>query len=142
MSLLEAVNLRNLVQIKQILHLKNVDEINSSERMGQTPLIAALSNLPNQDKSMEKVEYTIIHLLLENGADPNKGEEDDTSPLHRAIRNQKPEPIIKDLIDHGADVMGLTFHGEAPIHFACKDKANLNIIQLLVENDRYILLLN
>ena len=90
-----------------------------------------------------------VRLLLEHGADPNRGREESLeSPLHHALARAGDDDrteLVQLLIDHGADVNARTrpavvtynfwrdarTRGETPLHRAAA-YASMEIIQLLL----------
>lgn len=83
----------------------------------------------------------VIELLFDRGASVRFGQ-----PLHYAVRQQRPEAIIRLLIQKGADVNGIMFRGDAvsfnhwkdfclgtPLHEAARTGNNA-LFKLLVQN--------
>ncbi len=60
---------------------------------------------------------TVVHVLLEHGADPNRKEELGLSSLHFAVRGGSIE-VVRSLIEHGADVNVTGKFGNTPLHTA------------------------
>jgi hypothetical protein len=65
-----------------------------------TPLILAIAKGHNREG--EQSNYTLTKFLLEQGADPNKADENGFTPLHYAYLRRDLE-TIKLLTQHGAD---------------------------------------
>lgn len=90
-----AVSLNNHELIKDIMYCVSIYGINidASDQLGETALHNACYN--------ESIE--VIEMLLEAGANPNRGNNFDVSPIHLAIaiRNRK---IITLMLEYGADI--------------------------------------
>lgn len=90
-------------------------------------VIERYSNLPpKKDKRLE-----IIRLLLEKGrADVNATlAEDGTSPLHYAVEKKHNIQIVKQLVEHGANVNGKDVYQQTPLY----DAASKEIAQYLLQ---------
>jgi ankyrin repeat protein len=60
-----------------------------------------------------------VHRFVRAGADVNaKTELDGTTPLHKASTNGHSQ-VIKELIEHGADIEATTQSGWISLHWAC-----------------------
>ncbi|ASP42860.1 YceK/YidQ family lipoprotein [Leptospira interrogans] len=90
-------------------------------------VIERYSNLsPKKDKRPE-----IVRLLLEKGgADVNATlAEDGTSPLHYAVEKKHNIQIVKQLVEHGANVNGKDVYQQTPLY----DVASKEIAQYLLQ---------
>jgi ankyrin repeat protein len=67
--------------------------------------------------AVRRGEGTIVTLILEHGADPNRVLEDDWMPLHSAVEHEQID-LIRLLVDHGADVNARDQGGGTPLHLA------------------------
>ena len=97
--------------------------INSQNSAGKTPLhLAVLQNQPE-----------IVQALLKLGADPNKGDEDDASPLHNAVIVSANE-CIGVLLQSGVklNLEAHTESGWSALHLAAKS-GSLYAVHALVE---------
>lgn len=70
----------------------------------------------------------ITALLIESGADLNVSTDDFRSPLAAAV-DQRNEPMIRQLLDRGADV---NIDGGYPFLMACQN-GNTKLINLLID---------
>jgi ankyrin repeat protein len=74
----------------------------------------------------------IVRLLLDRGAEVDKGGSDNgVTPLYAAVLKGHPE-IVKMLLDKGAQVDKPRNNGETPLYTA-SDKGHLEIVKLLLE---------
>jgi ankyrin repeat protein len=110
-------------QIEQFIH--NGGDINATNNLGYTPLMAALWCKNNKD---------IIHLLIDNGADVHAKDKYGIMPLMHALRNENDKDIIQLLLNNGADVNAIDNDGDMPLMFALWCKNDKDIIQLLLDN--------
>lgn len=55
--------------------------------------------------------------MITNGANVNALDEDNWTPLHKAVRNDKVE-IVRILIENGANVNFKSKNGRTPLHEA------------------------
>lgn len=65
-------------------------------------------------------ELECVRILLRAGAKPNRGrDESGETPLHHALAKDEPEraPLVKLLLDHGADSNARTIPGVASCNF-------------------------
>ncbi len=72
----------------------------------------------------------IVQILLENGADPDKGYDDGLSPLIIAAENGATE-VVKLLLAHEADPSGKCDDGAFPLLVAV-ERGNFEVIELLL----------
>ena len=61
----------------------------------------------------------MVQILIESGADPNKPDESDWTPLHYAARNGSQD-VVKLLLDGGAEVNIADSEGRTPLHHAAR----------------------
>ncbi len=79
---------------------------------GSTPLHNAANGLHDPAESL-----TVTKLLLENGADPNRGNSEGRTAVHSAVVG-KSLPILEMLIDAGGDVNRADHFGFTPYGYA------------------------
>eukprot|EP01156_Anaeramoeba_ignava_P013715 Anaeramoba_ignava/a607393_59.p1 GENE.a607393_59~~a607393_59.p1 ORF type:complete len:878 (-),score=272.98 a607393_59:29-2662(-) len=126
---------------KQVLDQKDIN-IDIETRKGRTPLFFAIlyQDLP------------VIHLLLEKGADINRCDYINRTPLHFAVQKRCDLKITKWLIRYGADLDAQDWAKMSSLHFACRKRkvelvnvllasgANPNITNSLEETALFILI--
>lgn len=132
-----AVSIGNIDMIN--LLLENGAEINLSQKdnLSYTPLINAIRNI--KGKNLE-----VIKLLIEAGADLEKGDSRGGTPLlHSCIGAHKE--VLEYLISKGANVNSVDNDGQTPLHYLCKFALEwgggrittiINGIEEVVENNR------
>ena len=108
---------------KEIVHmlLEAGADPNQKSKGRFSPLISAC------DKYRPNLE--IINLLFEYGADPNIQDNDGSTPLHIAVRNDNSE-ITELLLTNGADPNIQDNIGNTPLHIP----ANYKIKELLIKH--------
>ena len=74
----------------------------------------------------------IVKLLIENGADINKSNNDGWTSLYLAV-NKRHLEVIKLLIENGADINKSNNNGWTPLNIAANN-GHLEIVKLLIEN--------
>ena len=117
--LCEACENRNPRQIEE--YIKENYEVNYLSSEGKLPLNCAVS----------AGLYTIIKMLLESKADPNKRDKDGHLPLANAVKKGN-ESVAKLLIQFGANVQSYSA-GCSIVELAVKEK-NVAMLRLLVQN--------
>jgi ankyrin repeat protein len=75
----------------------------------------------------------LVNSLLENGAEANKKDADNRTPLHCALSMRCGLEIVKDLLDKRADVEEKDNHGRYPEEMAIANKCDVAIVKLLLE---------
>jgi ankyrin repeat protein len=111
-----------------LLLLNRGTNINEVIRYGATTaLIGAIGSY-----RPDKIE--IVKLLLEYGANPNKGDNNNNRPLQRAsgLSDRKGITCIKLLLEYGANINGTNIVGATALFFACLVR-NDKIIDFLLE---------
>ncbi|XP_062594111.1 uncharacterized protein LOC134255601 [Saccostrea cucullata] len=94
-------------------------EVNQ-EIADETPLMVACRN----DST------NILNLLLKSGANTNFQNKRGETPLHVALKNEKPCPLVlKMLLENGADCILCRKDGLSPLYIALIEK-NINLIRL------------
>ncbi|WP_341814053.1 MULTISPECIES: ankyrin repeat domain-containing protein [unclassified Wolbachia] len=95
--------------------------VNIQDRQGWTPLFWAI----------QKNNFNIIELLLDNSADIKVKDNEGWTPLHWAVQLGSLN-VVKYFVEKGADVNALTADGRAPLDIA-KDKGHNKIVEYLEE---------
>ena len=93
----------DLSKVKQLL--SEGAEPNTQDNNGWTPL----------HEAAQRAHYDLVHLLLENGANPNvPGGDENATPLHDAAENGSPD-VVQLLIQMGADKTARNASGKRPL---------------------------
>ncbi len=121
-ALIESANRSKVRRSEQWLDLGA--DINYSDSVGQTPLIAAIEDDANID---------IIFMLLSRGADPDKAKKDKTTPLIEAINNRRSD-IAEALLRYNANPNTPNQFGETPLILAAKNN-DIELATLLLEKN-------
>ncbi|WP_353286446.1 ankyrin repeat domain-containing protein [Wolbachia endosymbiont (group A) of Crataerina pallida] len=95
--------------------------VNIQDRQGWTPLFWAI----------QKNNFNIIELLLDNSADIKVKDNEGWTPLHWAVSLGSLD-IVEHLVERGADVNASTADGRTPLDIA-RDKGYNNIVNYLEE---------
>eukprot|EP00833_Pecoramyces_ruminatium_P013063 jgi/Orpsp1_1/1187095/evm.model.d7180000055344.1 len=90
---------------------------------GYSPLIIAC----------EKGYQDIVRILIENGVDVNKENNNEDTPLIIACEHGNQD-IVRILIDNKADVNKENKNGDTPLIIAC-EKSNQDIVRILIDNE-------
>ena len=137
---MQAVNENNYEAIKKLLKYKTEYGydigINQGNQQGTTPLIDTIkkwaefkdydSDWVNNHKKVDSY-FEFVQLLIENGADVNKADNEGMTPLMAAVKFGKEKgnktsidekKMIKYLIEHGADVNKADNEGKLPLDWA------------------------
>lgn len=144
-ALTAAIETGNIQKIKKLIS-KGYD-VNAASGGGQNMLTLAFryghrkispfrDTLQISLMTPEQVEdkiLEILKILIENGADINVLDEQDSAPLHRAAaRNQTR--IVRMLINKGADVNLKGRSGNYPLNYAADHPSTSEIIEILIAN--------
>ncbi len=106
-----AVKYNNLYALKIILANPNVD-VNAvcKERFEETPLSIAIDNENTK----------VMALLLQHGADPMQKDWTGKISLNQAVFCDNPEPVVKLLVNAGADIEYSGYFHQTPLMHAVK----------------------
>jgi ankyrin repeat protein len=124
--------------VKYLIEQEHQDEINQSTQNKKNTALA-LACGADEWRSDYRLNPAIIKLLLENGADPNFQDANNSYPLHRAAK-KGCDDIVKMLLEHHADVKLLAEGHNTALVFACGfgtydlNRSNLKVVRLLLEN--------
>ena len=109
--------------------LKHNADLNLQDYFGKTPLYEILNN---GDSSREEERVTIMRLLLEHGADPNRCANDLRTPLHEASSRGQVK-AARLLLSYGVKIDEKDDTGRTPFQLAAS-KGHDEITKLLVEH--------
>ena len=103
--------------------IENIPDINISDPQGYTCLMIAVM----------QYKADIVKVLLEAGADPNRGRKDGVRPLAVVFlkKTNNREEIIRLLIEHGADPSLADKPGQTAFDFAEITNAEPHLINML-----------
>ena len=103
--------------------IENIPDINISDQQGYTYLMVAVM----------QYKTDIVKLLLEAGADPNRGCKDGVRPLAVVFlkNTDNREEIIRLLIEYGADPSLADKPGQTAFDFAEITNADAHLIKML-----------
>ena len=105
-DLLDAVNVGNIIEVQQIL---NQGISPNAEVDGWTAL----------EKASVRNQRNVIKILIEAGANPNRGDEDGMSPLHLSCKDGHVDSADA-LMKYGASHDKGDKSGYTPLHHAAK----------------------
>jgi len=110
------------VEEVRVLLFEGVDKDCVGGRYGSTPLLRAAMG-----------DYIdVVQVLIEAGADINKGDADGWVPLHWAV-GAGMENVVMLLIDAGANINPKDESGMTPLHHAAQD-GNERVVKVLIES--------
>ena len=122
----------NRLELARIL-LEHGADTNAESNKGQTPLhILSESDITDEGNALN-----LVLLLFKNGAELDKRDKDNETPLLRAIRSNLFE-LAGTLLEHGADSNVENNEGDTPFHILSEsdikdDRKMLNLVQLLLK---------
>jgi hypothetical protein len=117
----------NTAMVRQFI-VKGVN-LNSQDGSGETPLTVAAAVYKSDP----------MKLLLQAGANPNRGNSKGDKPLGIAVQYKpiQPDPQqyekVNALLVAGADISAAGYDGRTPLHNAVSS-ANLEMVKMLIEN--------
>ena len=97
------------LELQLSLLLKFKADINARSTLKRTVLL----------KSIIYAKYPLSKLLLDNGADPNIGDEDGLLPVHVCATNLCLS-LLKQILDCGADINGCDNNGRTALYFSVR----------------------
>jgi ankyrin repeat protein len=124
MPVLDAAEQGDLPKLKALLKEgRSINEHNPRVKFGWTPLIAAIY----------QSNWNVAHYLIQSGADPNIPDTSGTTPLMWATTSRSGEAvdIVKDLIDHGADVFAKDKMGASVLSYASAQPPRPKILEVV-----------
>ncbi len=130
-SLLQYAVYDNNYEMCSYLLKKGLDVNNNNYKYQMTPLHVALEN--------RRIDFKIIDLLINSGADLNKEAKNGITPIFLALGKNKQD-IINLLVKKGADINKKNALGNTPLHSACKE--GLGGIDPLIKNGAELNVLN
>ena len=117
--LILAVQRRNIEVVQYLLSLEPKLDINKKDIQGKSPLHYA---------SLQSI-FSLVELLVDNGADVNAYDYDGNTPIHLATYSTSTRSASY-LIDHGADVNAENNSDQRPLDLAYQNN-NETMIQFL-----------
>ena len=135
-SLVACVKLGGYETAKNLLSGNNIQinivHVQQCDSDGRTLLHLAI--LGNHTK--------MVRLLLDKGANPNKTDLDNRTPLNCALVMQCDTELITLLIDRGADIHQSDNHGKTPLQLAISHNCDLAVIKKLLLKQTMVLSLS
>lgn len=122
-NLLYAILKGDISSIVQMLE-SGADPNETCPRNRETPLHRAIKSNNNE---------VIIKYLLDYGANPNIGDSEGETPLHRAVSRDEPN-IVSLLLSYGADINALDLNGATPLFYDSEE--NTKQIRDMLLNDK------
>ena len=99
-------------------------DVNLADSDGRTPLIAACREAAN-------IDVNLVPVLVEHGADVDKGDKRDVTPVHCAACRGRLS-VIQYLAEHGADTLKPDVDGCTPLYSASQG-GHLNVVKYLCD---------
>ncbi|KAG8178137.1 hypothetical protein JTE90_029443 [Oedothorax gibbosus] len=117
--------------IELILKKQNID-VNLQNSNGDTPLHRVFLLSFNE---FHEIQFDIVKILLEAGADANKKISHGEGALHLAAASGLCNPsVIKLLLDYGANVNESNTNGETPLELAVNNKKSSRaVVKILLD---------
>ena len=94
-------------------------DVTARNRRGATPLHYAADGSPGAPRWDPGAQSATIALLIASGADPNAGDMNDVTPLHRAVRT-RCAAAVSALLEGGADARRENGNGSTPMMLATR----------------------
>ena len=115
--------------VQELLKLKA--NVNAQDAYGETPL-RYVSRGPRSDLNVAPLLSNVARLLLEHGANVNARMNNQSTPLHEAVRCGRVE-VVRVLLEHGADVGAEDNIGKTPLQVEPMTRRD-GIVKLLSEH--------
>lgn len=128
-KLIKYVRRNNIKKVKK--RLEKGDDIDFQDKIGDTALMWAILG-----RNIKMVEF-----LLDNNANPNLRNKKGLSGLEYAVidseRNANLTPIIKLILENGADIYATNVHGVTLLEYATY-KGSIEAVELLLKRRRQL----
>jgi len=94
--------------------------VGARNRRGAEPLHYASDGIPESDHWNPARQAATIAYLIGAGADPNSGDANGVTPLHRAVRT-RCAAAVRALLEQGADPLRRNGNGSTPLRLAVQN---------------------
>lgn len=112
------------------LLFENGADINAQDELGYTPLHVMMTN---GNSGPDSWSIPALKVMLELGPNTELGRfEDNQTPLHVAILNQRDEDFIEVLLEWGVDLNSRTVEGRTPLS-CCVERGEMAVFMMLVK---------
>ncbi|KAJ3446936.1 ankyrin repeat-containing protein [Anaeramoeba flamelloides] len=112
-------------QLLELLLKSFPNEINNTNKLGQTPLHIGCINGISQEN---------IKLLVETGLDVKKKTEGGMTALHYACKFNADPSVIEYLIEKGAELNAMNLQRQTPLNLAVNERSSYELVKILLEN--------
>lgn len=110
---LTAINLGNGSKLTGMLLERGGNPNLTENVMKRTALHLAIQKNENDQKLLD-----VVKLLLENGANPNAGDKQGSTPVHYVVKDNRSNSlnVLKLLLEHGGNILHKNNEGITPVH--------------------------